>query len=134
MFHTVPQESEIPESSSRFTPSRKFIGILLVFSLIISGAFLLTGNSPGKTVDDKLSQLKELRLDKRAREAIIDEQKKAIYTLDQKIIPLKCEIYSEVWAKDTWESECRDSFEDQQSKITNQVKTELEENIVPDYQ
>jgi hypothetical protein len=46
MFHTVPQESEIPESSSRFTPSWKFIGILLVFSLIISGTLLFIGKAP----------------------------------------------------------------------------------------
>lgn len=102
--------------------------------VISFGIYMKSITPPAKTVDDKLATLKDLRADKKSHEVIIEEQKKAIYTLDQKIIPLKCEIYSEVGAKDTWESECRDSFEEQQSKITNQVQSKLEEEVVPDYQ
>lgn len=132
MEDTTMSQSEI--QSSRYSPSWKFIGILLVFSLCITWAFLFAQNSPTKTVDDKLSQLKELRNDKKLKEVALDDLKKQIYLLDQKIIPLKCSVYSEVGAKDTWESECRDSHEEQKQKILNQESEEVDEAVVPDYQ
>jgi len=91
-------------------------------------------SSPQKTIDDKLSQIKELRGEKKTKEQQVEELKKAIYVLDQKIIPLKCSVYSEVWAKDTWESECRDEFDSQTSKIISTTAEKLEEAVVPEYQ
>jgi hypothetical protein len=91
-------------------------------------------SSPQKTIDDKLSQIKELRSEKKTKEQQVEELKKAIYVLDQKIIPLKCSVYSEVGAKDTWESECRDEFDSQTSKIISTTAETLEEAVVPEYQ
>ena len=123
--------------SSKFAPSWKLIWQVFVIVVILSVSFYFIQfykANTEKTVDDKLTQLKELRADKKSREEVIEEQKKAIYVLDQKIIPLKCEIYSEVGAKDTWESECRDSFENQQSEIINQVSSQLKSEVIPEYQ
>lgn len=130
-FTTENQESD---STTKF-PSWKFIIIALMVSAAISiliWAYAVP--SQQKTVDDKLSQIKELRSEKKTKEQQVEELKKAIYVLDQKIIPLKCSVYSEVWAKDTWESECRDSHEEQKQKILNQESEQVDEAVVPEYQ
>lgn len=62
------------------------------------------------TVDDKIVLLKQYRAEKK------DLQNK-IYQKDQQIIALKCSVFSEVWAKDQWDLDCQDFFQNQQSKI-----------------
>lgn len=128
-------EDPVNPVSSKWTPSWRLIGVVFIIMGVISfGIYMKSITPPAKTVDDKLATLKELREAKKVQENIIINASKAKDDLDTKIVPLKCEIYSEVGAKDTWESECRDSFKAQQDKITTQVSSQLEEEVVPDYQ
>ena len=85
------------------------VGIVII--LVVLGLFYSNqNNSPKPTLEDKLTQLKTLRAHK-------SQKQKEIFLIDQKIIPLKCSIYSDVWAKDQWNLECQDYFNDQQSKM-----------------
>ncbi len=85
------------------------VGIVIV--LVVLGLFYSNqNNSPKPTLEDKLTQLKTLRADK-------TQKQKEIYLIDQKIIPLKCSIFSDVGAKEQWNIECQDYFNDQQSKM-----------------
>lgn len=122
------------ERSSNFPTRLHMLIIVIVWISLSVALWLYIQHEPVKTIDDKVKQLNDFRSDKKAREAIIEDQKKAIFVLDQKIIPLKCDVYGEVGAKDSWESECRDDFEAQKEKITSQVSTELEEETVPEFQ
>ena len=84
-----------------------------LIAIILCTAFLASCSQaePVKpSIEDKLTQLKELRASKKAKQ-------NEIYTIDQKIVPLKCWIYSDVWAKEQWNVECQDFFQEQQSKI-----------------
>lgn len=86
------------------------------------------------SIDSRMQSLETLRAEKKANEKQIDELQKKNYVLDWKIIPLKCWIYSEVWAKDTWEAECRESHEEQKEKILSQEEEQVDSAVVPDYQ
>lgn len=103
-------ESSIDPASKKL-PSTGIIYIVVIvviFAALVIYSYKATPTKP--SLEDKLTQLKELRADKAAHQ-------KAIYLDDQKIVPLKCSIYSEVWAKDQWDLECQDYFNDQQSKM-----------------
>ena len=77
-------------------PSWKFIAAAIIVSLSLSIYAYTQRTSQQKTVDERLTQLQELRNQKKAKQAEIDALNKAVYSLDQKIIPLKCGIYSDV--------------------------------------
>ena len=98
--------------------------IVALTACIISGSLYLSQNdaTPQKiTLENKLTQLKELRADKA-------QKQKEIYLIDQKIVPLKCSIFSEVGAKEQWNIECQDFYAEQQTKI-QQTTTESEESV-----
>lgn len=92
------------------------IAVVVMFGIF---AFVNSTKSTKPSLEDKLTQLKELRADKVAHQ-------KAIYLDDQKIVPLKCSIYSDVGAKDQWNIECQDFFQEQQTKILNKSQIESE--------
>lgn len=84
-----------------------------ILALLILSTFALSSCSQEPTkpsIEDKLTQLKEMRAEKK-------NHQNAIFTIDQKIVPLKCGIYSDVGAKEQWNVECQDFFQEQQSKI-----------------
>lgn len=128
-------EDPVNPVSSKWTPSWRLIGVVFIIMGVISFGIYMKSITPlVKTVDDKLATLKELRAAKKVQETIILNASKAKDKLDSEIIPLKCSIYSEVGAKDTWESECRDEFDSQTSKVISATAEKLEEEVVPDYQ
>ena len=135
MNNPISQDTEKKSFFQKImNPSWKFIIAALIVSLSISAYTYVQRTDTTKTVDERLTQLKQLRDQKKWKEDQIEQLKKEIYSLDQKIIPLKCSVYSEVWAKDTWESECRDEFEQQKQEIQQSQWKQLEEEVVPDYQ
>lgn len=84
---------------------------IIIFALILCGILYAKNSTPAKpTIDNKVEQLKTLRAEKKQKE-------QEVYTINQKIIPLKCSIYSDVWAKEQWDTECQDFYEEQQAKI-----------------
>lgn len=86
---------------------KAILALLIISTLALSSCW----QEPVKpSIEDKLSQLKEMRAEKKSHQ-------NAIFTIDQKIVPLKCGIYSEVQAKEQWDLECQDFFQEQQSKI-----------------
>lgn len=94
-------------------------------TLFIAFAILLTSCSQSKpTLDNKLDNLKQYRESKKTHENIIIKEKEIIDSIDQKIIPIKCSIYSDVGAKEQWELECQDFYDEQQSKIDTGSITE----------
>lgn len=139
MFTTKKLESENDSQVQMSDPvslKTKIIIAIIVISLFWASWLIweMIKSSKSVTVDNKLEQLKELRSEKSAKRAQIDQLNKEVYLLDQKIIPLKCSVYSEVWAKDTWETECRDEFDAQASKIISATAEKLETDVVPEYQ
>lgn len=105
-----PSIDPVSPQKSRLTSSG-LLYIVGIVAIIIALAIYSSHSTPAKpTLEDKLTQLKELRADKA-------NHQKAIYLDDQKIVPLKCSIYSDVWAKEQWNLECQDYFQEQQSKM-----------------
>lgn len=139
MFNPNEIESET-HISDPVSMKTKIIIAIIAIALILASyfiwEFLKTNPIPKKpvSIDVRMQSLSTLRTEKKDKEKQIEELKKAIYTLDQKIVPLKCWIYSEVWAKDTWESECRESHEEQKEKILSQESEQVDEAVVPEYQ
>ena len=105
----------------------------IIFTVLFTIVFIAKDSSASKSIDSRLSELKQLRDEKSNRENMIKEQKNAIYELDKKIVPLKCWIFNDTWAKDSWEAQCRDHFESQKQEIQKQavqsVTSTLEEEI-----
>lgn len=95
-----------------------FIAIAIIVWLVIYSTY--TPATPKITLEDKLTQLKDLRADKA-------QKQKEIYLIDQKIVPLKCSIFSEVGAKEQWNLECQDFYQEQQAKIQS-TPAEPEQN------
>lgn len=96
----------------------------IIISIIVISTVILFwwsinyfSNKKEKTLTEKNQLLKEYREIKKSYQKTIDDTQKSIYSLDQKIIPLKCSIYSEVSAKEQWEMECSEFYNEQQSKI-----------------
>ena len=94
--------------------------LLLLLPLSILLASCTQAEDPKPTLEDKLTTLKQLRADKA-------QKQKEIYLIDQKIVPLKCSIFSEVGAKEQWNLECQDFYQEQQSKIQNSTPETPEE-------
>lgn len=87
--------------------------------------------SPQKpaSFEERMMTLKALRDTKAQKLKVIEEEKKAIYIIDQKIIPLKCALFSEAWANIQWKADCETHFEEQQSKIKSPVETPVVEDL-----
>lgn len=96
----------------------KALLLLLPLSILLASCTQAEPLKP--TLEDKLTQLKELRADK-------SQKQKEIFLIDQKIVPLKCSIFSEVGAKEQWNLECQDFFQEKQSKIQNPTTEPTEE-------
>lgn len=111
-------------------PLKKYAIIwAIMIAIVCIFIFVAKTSSASKTIDSRLSELKQLRDQKKSHEAIIENEKKAIFVLDQKIIPAKCTIFKETGAKDSWENECRDHFEEQKTKIQQQAVESISEEI-----
>lgn len=106
-----------PKNNNKFFAIAFIIVAVIVWFLIYSNH---TPATPKITLEDKLTQLKDLRADKA-------QKQKEIFLIDQKIVPLKCSIFSEVGAKEQWNLECQDFYQEQQAKIQN-TQAEPEEN------
>jgi len=74
------------------TFSFRNIGIaVFILALVILVVISSQKQTPAKpSLDDKLVTLKSYRDLKKSHENTIAQEKQAIYTLDQKIVPLKC--------------------------------------------
>jgi hypothetical protein len=71
---------------SPFLPMKALIAIIFCTAFLAS----CSQSEPVKpSIEDKLTQLKEMRAEKKTHQ-------NAIFTIDQKIVPLKCGIYSDV--------------------------------------
>lgn len=92
--------------------------IIVVFSYI---SYAKPKAQPAPTLDQRISTLKQLRDEKAAHLKNIENEQKAIYLIDQKIVPLKCWVFNDVQAKQQWELECKDFYVEQQSKIKSQT-------------
>jgi cell division protein FtsB len=63
------------------------VAIIVVFSYI---SYAKQKAQPTPTLDQRIDTLKQLRDDKAAHLKNIENEQKAIYLIDQKIVPLKC--------------------------------------------
>lgn len=102
------------------------VAIIVVFSYI---AYAKPKTPTTPTIDQRIDTLKQLRDEKAVHLKNIENEQKAVYLIDQKIVPLKCWVFNDVQAKQQWELECKDFYVEQQSKIKAQsgsedVKTE----------
>lgn len=98
-----------------------WIGALIACLIFWYISLSQSNTTPQKiTLENKLTQLKDLRSDKA-------QKQKEIYLIDQKILPLKCSIFSEVSAKEQWNIECQDFYQEQQAKIKS-TPAEPEQN------
>lgn len=94
-----------------------FAAIICIIGLVIySYGWTPKKDTAAQTIDAKVEQLKTLRAEKKAHE-------EAIYKINQKIIPLKCSVFSDVQAKEQWDYDCKQYFEAQQSKIQEQAQS-----------
>lgn len=111
-------------------PYKKFIIILAVIVFIAIWFIIFSKtSSQSKSIDSRLSELKQLRESKKAHEAIIEKEKNAIYELDKRIIPIKCWIFNDTGAKSSWEVDCRDHYESQKQEIQQQAVKTVEESL-----
>lgn len=128
------QSDEHSEIENTPIPFKKY-AIIAVIAIVLLGwlVFLVKTSSASNSIDSRLSDLKQLRENKKWHEAVIEKEKNAIYELDKKIVPLKCWIFNDTGAKDSWEAQCRDHFESQKQEIQKQavqsVTSTLEEEI-----
>lgn len=135
--NNIDPETQISDPVSMKT--KIIIGVLVLIAFATSyfiGETIKAENSQKKSVslDARKATIDSLIAQKKENEKKIEELKNKNYDLDQKIVPLKCWIYSEVWAKDTWEAECRESHEEQKQKILSQEEEQVDSAVVPDYQ
>jgi hypothetical protein len=122
MENITPEEtiSSKPLFDAKFTISV----IAVIFFILVYIWYTKTDTTQKLTLDQRIGTLKQLRDDKATHLKNIENEQKSIYLIDQKIIPLKCGVYSEVQAKQQWELECSDFYEEQQSKIKSQSWSE----------
>jgi len=83
-------EGENPSQQSFF--DMKFIisaivAIIVVFSYI---SYVKPKNQTAPTLDQRIDTLKQLRDEKAVHLKNIENEQKAVYLIDQKIVPLKC--------------------------------------------
>lgn len=137
----IPHDQNIPEvETSAFSWKTKIFVVALIAIAIFASYAIGESIKASKaekasvSLDARKQILDSLRSQKKENEKKIEELKNQNYDLDQKIIPLKCDIYSEIWAKHTWEDECRQSHEEQKEKILSQEAKIVDEAVVPEYQ
>lgn len=124
-MENVHQDPELQPHSSFV----RYFFLIIVAIVIIGLTYAYNSHDSEKkvTIDDKLATLKTLREEKKSHE-------QAIYTINQKIVPLKCSIYSDVQAKEQWDLECQNFFQEQQSKIREgsvQAIENIQEDLEP---
>lgn len=92
---------------------------VLIIVLIVSWVVYSSKNQkPSKaSIEERIWQVTELRATKKQKLDQIDKLQEEVYILDQKIIAWKCSYYADVDAKETWDTQCKDFYESQQSKI-----------------
>lgn len=122
-----PFSSHAGEVSPDKVPMKLKI-IILVIGVILLGASYFVGeaikaqkSSPWESLDSRMQLLQSLRAEKQSNNEKIDDLKQKNFLLDERIVPLKCSLFSDVTAGDQWEIDCRDFFEGQQSRIENPV-------------
>ena len=94
------------------------IVVAVILWIIVLYAYQSSGSSSQKpSIEDRIKQVNDLRATKKVKQEQITKLEEEIYILDQKIIAWKCSNYSEVGAKDTWQVECAEFYDAQQSKI-----------------
>jgi len=100
-------------------PSVKLFLIMVVL-IPISWVWLTQIPKTAKpTIDERIGTLKQLRDEKATHLKNIENEQKAVYLIDQQIIPIKCGVFNEVQAKQQWEMDCQNYYNEQQSKITS---------------
>lgn len=98
-------------------PGAKWFLILIVLIPLIWIWLTQLTKTAKPTIDERIWTLKQLRDDKATHLKNIENEQKAVYLIDQQIIPIKCGVFNEVQAKQQWEMECKDYYDLQQSKI-----------------
>lgn len=119
-------EGENPSRQSFFDAKfiiSAIIAIIVVFSYIV---YAKPNTQTVPTIDQRIDTLKQLRDEKAVHLKNIENEQKAVYLIDQKIVPLKCWVFNDVQAKQQWELECKDFYVEQQSKIKSQSGSEVE--------
>lgn len=99
-------------------PGAKWFLVFIVLIPIIWVWITQITRTAKPTIDERIGTLKQLRDEKATHLKNIENEQKAVYLIDSKIIPMKCWIFSEVQAKQQYEMECKDYYDEQQSKIT----------------
>ena len=114
-------------SSKPFFDAKFIISVVVVIIVVFSYILYVKPKAQNiQTLDQRIDTLKQLRDDKAVHLKNIENEQKALYLIDQKIVPLKCWVFSDVQAKQQWELECKDFYQEQQLKIKSQSWAEVE--------
>lgn len=100
-------------------PGAKWFLIMVLLIIVFRVWITVTVRPVKPTIDERIGTLKQLRDDKATHLKNIENEQKAVYLIDQKIIPIKCWVFNEVQAKQQYEMECKDYYDVQQSKMTS---------------
>lgn len=90
---------------------------MFIIALVMMVFYVKWSGDQKPTIDQRMETIKSLRAQKAVHQKAIDDNKNAIYLIDQKIIPLKCWVFSDVKAETQWDADCSEYFSEQQSKI-----------------
>lgn len=90
---------------------------MFIIAIVMMVFYVKWSSDQKPTIDQRMQTIKTLRAEKATHLKNIENEQKAIYLIDQKIIPLKCWVFSDVKAETQWDSDCSEYFSEQQSKI-----------------
>lgn len=90
---------------------------MFIIALVMMVFYVKWSGDQKPTIDQRMETIKTLRAEKATHLKNIENEQKAIYLIDQKIIHLKCWVFSDVKAETQWDADCSEYFSEQQSKI-----------------
>lgn len=114
---------ENTETNTNIVNRRYAIYVVAIIVIIVILYSSKTQKPQKESIEERIWQVTELRATKKQKLEQIDKLQEEVYILDQKIIAWKCSYYADVDAKETWDNQCKEFYESQQSQIADSSNT-----------